>query len=86
MIDFLHRSLNGCYSPICNSNEFHYKALEHTERETEMLADGKGERERGRGKRKTEGGESWAVIQGLSVNSDDASPRRLETQITAEQL
>ena len=59
----------------------------------EMLPDGKegGEREREREreresrgeKRKTEREEGRAVIQGLSVNSDNASPRRLETEITA---
>lgn len=48
----------------------------------EMLADGRGERRRKK-KRKTEGEEGGAVIQGLSVNTDNSSPRRLETEITA---
>lgn len=48
----------------------------------ELLADGKGEIE-GEREKKDRGEEGWAVIQGLSVNSDNASPRRLETEITA---
>lgn len=41
-----------------------------------------GERERRREKRKTEGEEGGAVIQCLSINTDSASPRWLETEIT----
>lgn len=52
-----------------------------------MLAHGRErERDREREKGNTAGEESGAVIQGLSVNSDNASPRWLETEITAEQL
>lgn len=55
----------------------------NTEREMEMLANGKGEREGKKKERQRErkAGLSFRVC--LSVNSDNASPRRLETEITA---
>lgn len=80
VIDFPHTSLNGCYSPICNSNEFHYKALEHTdqqtEREMEMLADDEGER----GQRERKAGLSLRVHLSIVMRHLALRPH---TQITA---
>lgn len=47
----------------------------------EMQGNGRGEREGERKEREVE--EGGAVIQGLSVNTDSASPRWPETEITA---
>lgn len=77
-IDFLHRSLNGCYSPICNSNEFHYKALEHTQRwrcwPTAMR--------RGREKRRERGCHSGLCLSVVTTHL----PAGWRLKITAEQL
>lgn len=77
-IDFLHRSLNGCYSPICNSNEFHYKALEHTQRwrcwPTAMR--------HGREKRRERGCHSGLCLSVVTTHL----PAGWRLKITAEQL
>lgn len=85
VIDFLHRSLNGCYSPICNSNEFHYKGLEHTERDGDAWPMAGGEREkekekkdRRRGRQGCHSGsvcQQWQRISPLARDWNNSQPQ-----------
>lgn len=70
-IDFWQGSLNGCYTPICNRNEFHYKVSA-----THRVGDRAPTAMRHSRKKKR----AVLSFRPLSVSGDNATPRWLKTQ------